>query len=106
MTQLICELKCCLASISFLLSVILNRSQIALHITGLWLPVHGKNSMTLKKVKTFRRCVPMNFMEPKNCFPWHFEILGLANNKTNDSSNLIFHISGSWQCTDGSHGKV
>ena len=51
--------------------VILNNFQSALHIiTSLWLPVPRKNyfNMTLKKLKTFRRSVPMNFHDTKKLF--------------------------------------
>ena len=48
----------CLASISF----ILNHSQKALYIAGLWLPVPRKKyNYDFEKLKTFRGWVPMNF---------------------------------------------
>ena len=72
------KLRGCLASISFLLSAILNSSQSALHVTGLCLRSSAK-----KKIYDFEklRWVPWIFMEPKNWYRWFPMIIGYRTEK-------------------------
>ena len=60
---------------------ILNHSQKALYITGLWLPVK-KKIYDFEKLKTFRGWVPMNFHGTiKNCYWWFPMISGHGTEK-------------------------
>ena len=73
------KLKGCLASISFLLSAILNSSQSALHVTGLHLLSSAK-----KKIYDFEkklRWVPWIFVDPKNLYSWFPMIIGYGTEK-------------------------
>ena len=69
MTRVIYKTQRWLASILFLLFVILNHFQSALNITGLWLP-GSRKKFDVRKLKIFKRWVPLNFSEPKNCYGW------------------------------------
>ena len=73
----------CLASISF----ILNHSQKALYITGLWLPVPRKK-YDFEKSKTFRGWVAMNFHGTKKLLLMVFHDFWARNWK------IVFH--GNW----------
>ena len=64
MTRVIYKTQSWLASIIFLLFVILNHFQSALNIIASWLPGPRKK-YDVQKLKTFKRWVPLNFLRAK-----------------------------------------